>query len=161
MTLRPSSTSSVHAHALNRRTLLRRLAGGGLAAAGMGTAVHSAPALAQPATSVVASADAIPTGGAEVLWDTWGVPHIYAEDAPGLFYAFGWAQAHNHGDLLLQLYAQARGRGPRSTARSTCPGTEWYGRWGCTSEGRSGMRPRAQSSGPTSTPSPPGSTPTP
>src|SRR5215216_5589375 len=33
-----------------------------------------------------------------------------AEDAPGLFYGFGWAQTHNHGDLLLQLYAQARGR---------------------------------------------------
>jgi acyl-homoserine-lactone acylase len=49
--------------------------------------------------------------GTEILWDTWGVPHIYAENAAGLFYGFGWAQAHNHGDLLLQLYAQARGRG--------------------------------------------------
>ena len=47
---------------------------------------------------------------AEVLWDTWGVPHIFADDAPGLFFGFGWAQAHAHGDLLLRLYAQARGR---------------------------------------------------
>jgi acyl-homoserine-lactone acylase len=28
----------------------------------------------------------------------------------GLFYAFGWAQMHSHGDLLLKLYGQARGR---------------------------------------------------
>lgn len=45
----------------------------------------------------------------EILWDTWGVPHIYAEDDASLFYGFGWAQAHSHGDLILQLYAQARG----------------------------------------------------
>jgi acyl-homoserine-lactone acylase len=47
----------------------------------------------------------------EVLWDTWGVPHIIADDAPGLFYGFGWAQAHAHGDVLLRIYAEARGRG--------------------------------------------------
>jgi acyl-homoserine-lactone acylase len=38
------------------------------------------------------------------------VPHIYATDAQGLFYGFGWAQMRNHGDLLLRLYCQARGR---------------------------------------------------
>ena len=47
---------------------------------------------------------------AEILWDTWGVPHIFAADAPGLFHAFGWAQMAAHGDLLLELYGQARGR---------------------------------------------------
>ena len=46
----------------------------------------------------------------EILWDTWGVPHIYGEDAEGLHYAFGWAQMANHGDLILRLYGQARGR---------------------------------------------------
>jgi len=46
----------------------------------------------------------------EILWDTWGVPHIYSPTSEGLFYAFGWAQAHNHGDLILKLYGQARGR---------------------------------------------------
>src|SRR3982750_3043982 len=46
----------------------------------------------------------------EILWDTWGVPHIYAPTNEGLFYAFGWAQAQNHGDLILKLYGQARGR---------------------------------------------------
>ena len=46
----------------------------------------------------------------EILWDTWGVPHIYAPDLEGLFYVQGWAQAHNHGDLVLRFYGQARGR---------------------------------------------------
>ena len=46
----------------------------------------------------------------EILWDTWGVPHIYAETDEALFYGFGWAQARNHGDLILKLYGEARGR---------------------------------------------------
>lgn len=49
--------------------------------------------------------------GAEILWDTYGVPHIFASDRDGLARALGWAQMRNHGDLLLRLYAQARGRG--------------------------------------------------
>jgi acyl-homoserine-lactone acylase len=132
--------SSSRAHALTRRTLLRRLAGGGLAALGTGSAVHGTPTLARPATPVVPPAAATPTGGTEILWDTWGTPHIYAEDSPGLFYAFGWAQAHNHGDLLLRLYAQARGRGAEVYGEGFLPsdrvirtfglherGTVWYG----------------------------------
>lgn len=46
----------------------------------------------------------------EILWDTYGVPHLYSPDSQGLFYAFGWAQMQSHADLLLQLYGQARGR---------------------------------------------------
>ncbi len=26
----------------------------------------------------------------EILWDTWGVPHIFATDNSSLFYALGW-----------------------------------------------------------------------
>jgi len=48
--------------------------------------------------------------GAEILWDSYGVPHIFAKDRGGLAYAFGWAQMRNHGDLLLRLVAQSRGR---------------------------------------------------
>jgi acyl-homoserine-lactone acylase len=48
---------------------------------------------------------------AEVLWDRWGIPHIFARDMPAAVYAFGWAQMRNHGNLLLRLYGQARGRG--------------------------------------------------
>lgn len=47
---------------------------------------------------------------AEILWDTWGVPHIFAQDNEALFHAFGYAQARNHGDLILRLYGEARGR---------------------------------------------------
>ncbi|WP_431191123.1 penicillin acylase family protein [Leptolyngbya subtilissima] len=46
----------------------------------------------------------------EILWDTYGVPHIHSRDTQGLFYAFGWAQMQSHADLLLRLYGQARGR---------------------------------------------------
>ena len=56
----------------------------------------------------------IPAAGlarTEILWDSWGVPHIYGKDAEGLFRAFGWAQMQSHGDLILRLYGQARGRG--------------------------------------------------
>ena len=51
-----------------------------------------------------------PASGAEILWDSYGVPHIYATNRADLAHAFGWAQMQNHGDLLLRLYAQARGR---------------------------------------------------
>lgn len=46
----------------------------------------------------------------EILWDSWGVPHIYAKDTNELFQAFGWAQMHSHGNLILRLYGQARGQ---------------------------------------------------
>jgi acyl-homoserine-lactone acylase len=47
--------------------------------------------------------------GAEILWDTYGVPHVFARDRNAAAYALGWAQMRNHGDLVLRLYAQARG----------------------------------------------------
>jgi acyl-homoserine-lactone acylase len=48
--------------------------------------------------------------GGEILWDHDGVPHIYGANEREMYYAFGWAQMHNHANLILQLYAQARGR---------------------------------------------------
>jgi len=59
----------------------------------------------------IAPAQAAPTKGTEILWDTWGIPHISAPDHPSLFYAYGYAQMEAHSELLLRLYAQARGRG--------------------------------------------------
>ena len=50
------------------------------------------------------------TGRVELLWDTYGVPHIIAQDPAALMYGFGWAQMRSHTDLLLRLYGQARGR---------------------------------------------------
>ena len=51
-----------------------------------------------------------PVARNEILWDTWGIPHVYGTDAVGLFHGFGWAQAQSHGNLILRLYGQARGR---------------------------------------------------
>ncbi|MFN6563009.1 MAG: acylase [Nostoc sp. ChiSLP01] len=53
---------------------------------------------------------ATPTKSTEILWDTYGIPHIYGKNDQSAFYAFGWAQMQSHGDLLLRLYGQARGR---------------------------------------------------
>ena len=46
----------------------------------------------------------------EILWDEYGIPHIFAADHRGLFYAYGYAQMEAHGELLARLYAQGRGR---------------------------------------------------
>ncbi|MEG4850278.1 acylase [Microcoleus sp. B5-D4] len=51
-----------------------------------------------------------PEIGNQILWDTYGIPHIYGENTKSLFYAFGWAQMQSHGNLILRLYAQARGQ---------------------------------------------------
>jgi acyl-homoserine-lactone acylase len=63
------------------------------------------------------AANAQPTK-TEILWDNYGVPHIYSKTNAGMYYAFGWAQMHNHADLMLQLYGEARGRA-----------AEYWGQW--------------------------------
>ncbi len=47
--------------------------------------------------------------GPEILWDKWGVPHIYGRSSQEMYYAFGRAQMTNHADLILKLYALALG----------------------------------------------------
>ena len=47
----------------------------------------------------------------EILWDTYGVPHIYGTDAESVFYGYGWAQVHSHANTVLRLYGEARGKG--------------------------------------------------
>ncbi len=47
----------------------------------------------------------------QIAWDTWGVPHISADNIEDLFYAQGWAQMHNHANLILELYGSSRGKG--------------------------------------------------
>jgi acyl-homoserine-lactone acylase len=46
----------------------------------------------------------------EILWDNYGVPHIYAKNPVEMYYAFGRAQMTSHANLILRLYAQARGK---------------------------------------------------
>ena len=66
-----------------------------------------------------------PVGPTEILWDTWGVPHIFARDTPELFYAFGWAQMANHGNLVLELYGRARGRAAEYWGKNYIQGDQY------------------------------------
>jgi acyl-homoserine-lactone acylase len=49
-------------------------------------------------------------GASEILWDKYGVPHIFASTREEMFYGDGWAQAQAQGNLLLLLYGESRGR---------------------------------------------------
>jgi acyl-homoserine-lactone acylase len=49
-------------------------------------------------------------GNSEILWDSWGIPHIYADTEAELLYAWGWAQMHSHGNLLLEQFGIVRGK---------------------------------------------------
>ena len=51
-----------------------------------------------------------PQAHGDIVWDTYGIPHVFAKNTEGLFYGFGYAQAQAHGDLLLHLYGESRGR---------------------------------------------------
>lgn len=64
-------------------------------------------------------------GGGEILWDSFGVPHVYAKTEAGAFYGFGWAQAQSHGDILLKMYGESRARG----AEYWGPEAEKLDRW--------------------------------
>ena len=59
---------------------------------------------------LVSGCSTTPPSETEILWDTWGVPHIFADSWEGLHHSFGWAQMQSHGDLILKLYGEARGR---------------------------------------------------
>jgi acyl-homoserine-lactone acylase len=61
----------------------------------------------------------------ELLWDTYGVPHIYGKDVKSLFRAFGWAQMHSHGNLLLRLYGQARGKAAEYWGETYLESDKW------------------------------------
>jgi acyl-homoserine-lactone acylase len=61
----------------------------------------------------------------EILWDNYGVPHVYGVDNQGAFEAFGWAQMHSHGDLILRLYGQARGRAAEYWGKDYLESDKW------------------------------------
>src|SRR6516165_253015 len=63
------------------------------------------------ALCATAASASLPAKNTEILWDRYGIPHIFAPDHPSLFYAYGYAQMEAHSELLVRLYAQARGRG--------------------------------------------------
>ena len=49
-------------------------------------------------------------GKTEILWDKYGVPHIFAASREEMFHAHGWAQMKSQASLLLRLYGESRGR---------------------------------------------------
>jgi acyl-homoserine-lactone acylase len=57
----------------------------------------------------------------EIIWDNYGVPHIFGRNTDEMYYAFGWAQMHNHANLLLKLYGQAQGRAAEYWGESYLP----------------------------------------
>jgi acyl-homoserine-lactone acylase len=63
--------------------------------------------------------------GGEILWDRYGVAHVYAKSTDDMFFGYGWAQTKSHGDALLKLYAEARGR----AAEIWGPNEEQNDRW--------------------------------
>src|SRR5262245_51376610 len=70
-------------------------------------------------------AAAAPAKGTEILWDTFGIPHIFASDHPSLFHAYGYAQMEGHAELLIRLYAQARGRAAEFYGDSYLASDRW------------------------------------
>ena len=64
-------------------------------------------ALTLIAAGTTPRAAVVPEKGTEILWDTYGIPHIFAPDHPSLFYAYGYAQMEGHAELLVRMYAQA------------------------------------------------------
>ncbi len=80
-----------------------------------------APGAGRPSAPAVTGT----TSATEILWDEWGVPHIFARGDEELFYAQGWAQAQAHGDLLLELYGRARARGAEYWGERWLPADRW------------------------------------
>ena len=65
------------------------------------------------ALSVIAQSKATlykPMKGSEILWDKWGVPHIFGKSTQDMFFLYGYAQAEAHGDLLMHVIAGSRGK---------------------------------------------------
>ena len=45
-----------------------------------------------------------------IIWDSWGVPHIFADSEQEIIFSDGWAQIHDHANTNLKLYSHSRGR---------------------------------------------------
>jgi acyl-homoserine-lactone acylase len=75
-------------------------------------ALSLAPLFARAAAPAASKAPIYqPQKGSEILWDRYGVPHIFAKTVSDMFFCFGYAQAEAHGDLLLHTVGGSRGRG--------------------------------------------------
>ena len=75
--------------------------------------------------AVGGGANAAPGPRGEILWDSYGVPHVYGKDEAAVFYGFGYATAQNHGDVVVKLYGQARGRAAEYWGPSEVESDKW------------------------------------
>jgi acyl-homoserine-lactone acylase len=57
-----------------------------------------------------------------IHWDSWGVPHVFAENDRGFFFADGWSQMHAHANTILRLYGASRGRAAEYWGEGYLPG---------------------------------------
>lgn len=64
-------------------------------------------------------------GTVEILWDRWGIPHIFAHTEPDLFWAYGWSQARSHANLILRCYGESRGRAAEYWGESQLKNDLW------------------------------------
>lgn len=85
---------------------------------------------------LVACSSQQPAPKAEILWDRYGVPHIFAPDETQLYHAFGWAQMRAHGDLILRLYGEARGRAAEYWGPDHLETDRWVRRMGVPARAR-------------------------
>ena len=73
--------------------------------------------------SAANSSTGVPHG--TILWDTFWVPHIFATNETGVFYGFGWVQAQSHGNIILHLYGEARGRAAEYWGQEYADSDRW------------------------------------
>lgn len=99
------------------------------------------PLLALAACAPASTAGPRPQPGppvSEILWDTWGVPHVYGRTTGDVAYGYGWAQAQAHGDAILRLYGLARGRGAEYWGNRFAPADRMTRAVGIPQAGREG-----------------------
>ena len=63
--------------------------------------------------------------GVEILWDRYGVAHVYAKNVEGLFFGYGYAQMQSHANLILKLYGESRGRAAEYWGEKNLDLTRW------------------------------------
>ena len=57
-------------------------------------------------------ADTDPTSApsGEIIWDKYGIPHIYGKTTEDVLYGYGYAQMEAHAETIIRKVATARGR---------------------------------------------------
>ncbi len=60
--------------------------------------------------STLAASGSSPPSNAEILWDQFGIPHIYGPDLLTVVRGLGYAEMENHAETILLNVASARGR---------------------------------------------------